>query len=89
MLGFVVPGPLKKLSKSIEIREKTVNRNYQTSVLFSSRFFSEFHRFGAPSWPPFFLPNRSQEGIRAQGKHFLNDAMFFGDSGGTPGRDFP
>ena len=88
MLGFALPGPLKKLSKSVEIQEKTVNRNYQTSVLFSSRFFSEFHRFGAPSWPPFFLPNRSQEGIRAQGKHFLNDAMFFATQGVPQGEIF-
>ena len=88
ILGFEVPGPLEKLSKSGKIQEKHVYRKSQTSVLFSSGFVLEFHGFWAPSWAPFFLQNRSQDGFRAQGKHFLNDVMFFCDSGVPQGEIF-
>ena len=48
----------------------------------------DFYGFGAPSWDPSFLPNRSQEGFRAQGKHFLNDAMFLATQGVPQGEIF-
>ena len=42
MLGFVVPGPLKKLSKSFEIQEKLQTETIKLRYYFQVDFFLNF-----------------------------------------------
>ena len=79
ILGFEVPGPLEKLSKSGKIKEKHVYRKSQTSVLFSSGFSMNFMVFGLHLGLHFSSKIAPKMGSEPKGKHFLNDVMFFCD----------
>ena len=88
MQGFGVPRLPEKLPKSIPNRKKSHQKGDRFNDDFRNYFFLVFYRFWAPSWPPFFIQNRSQGGDRVKHHPTFFEFLVLSPPRGTPGTRF-